>query len=154
MSFSYNPMSEAECEQKRQFPLLEPGEYDFKVSKSTFKESKSNNPMIELVLEVWDKQGKPFIVYDYLIGTENMEWKTRHFCKAVGLQKTYEEKKFNEYMATEKCGKVLIAIQEGKKNPNGGTYKTKNIVEDYIEIKQGEKKSELGAQFIDSDLPF
>lgn len=157
--FSYNPISAQQAEAARKFPMLEPGEYDFQVKKACYRLSKSNNPMIELTVSVWDKQGKEFTIFDYLISTEKMGWKTRHFCEAVGLEKEYEDRSFNELLCQDKCGKVLITIQKGKPKPDGGLYPDKNVIDDYLKEEKENKtinsiQPKSDPYGFDSEIPF
>lgn len=172
MSFSYNPMSKDEAEKSRQFPLLEPGIYNFQVLKAEYRlsnpkfdkkgEPLPRNPMIELILLIWDNNGKEFNVYDYLINSEKMEWKTRHFCDSVGLEKEYEAKQFNEHLCEGRSGKASIIIQAGQKKPNSSEfYKDKNSVEDYLllsenlETNKSPSAEDSGKPFDDDiDIPF
>lgn len=159
MSFSYNPMTEEEAEKERQFPMLEPGTYNFEVMKSEFKMSntgqyrnpnKPSNPMIKLQLLVWGSDGKEYTVFDFLVGSKNMEWKTRHFCRAVGLLKEYEAKTFNESICEGKSGKVSIIQQKGQPKEGGGFYQDKNAVEDYI----SDESTKTTKPDFDDDVPF
>lgn len=169
MSFRYEPLTEEEAEKARQFPLLEPGIYNFEVVKSEFQMSntgkyknpqKPSNPMIKLEMIVWDSSGKEFIVYDYLVGTKNMEWKTRNFCKSVGLFDQYENKKFNEDLCIGRSGKASIVVQPGQKKviqPGQDKkevtyYKDKNGIEDYIFDEKEEKNKE--DESFDDNIPF
>lgn len=160
MSFSYQPLTEQEAMKERNsFLLLDDGIYEFTVAKATAKESKSGNPMIELALTVWDNLGKEHFVYDYLVGTNNMVWKVRHFCDSIGLTKEFEDGKFNEILAQGKSGKAQIGFQKGKQKEDGTTYRDKNIVEDYISkdgtsIETPVKKESKSTTLIDDDIPF
>jgi hypothetical protein len=156
MSFSYNPLTQEDAEKERQYPLLESGTYNFEVAKATFKTSKSNNPMIELVLNVWDNHGKQYTVYDYLISTKGMNWKILNFCESVGLMKDYDQGKFNENLCVGRSGKADIVYQIGKARPEGGFYKDKNAVANYIKM-EGDKKSidkDSDDPFAGEDIPF
>lgn len=130
--FTYEPLTQEQCEKENSFPLMEPGTYNFQVLESKYKLSKTGNNMIELILTVWDNNGKEFHIYDYLVATPKMMWKTLHFCKAVGLEQEYLGKKFNEDLCINRSGKVDIIYQAGQSNPNGGKYPDKNGVEDYV----------------------
>lgn len=157
MSFPYNPMTEEQCDKERQFPLLEPGIYNFTVTKAEQKRSKSGNPMIELTLHVWDNTGKEFNVFDYLIATPNMMWKIKHFCDSVGLSQEYADGKFNEHMAVGRSGKADFIFQKGKAKEGGGFYKDKNAVEDYVMTDKGAQKynpSETDSKEFDDSIPF
>lgn len=156
--FSYTPVSREEAEKESQFPLMEPGIYNFTTVSATFEISKPKldkktgetipgNPMIKLQHVVWDGEGKEHTVYDYLISTKKMAWKTIQYCDAVGLSKVYDEGKFNEHSCQGKSGKVSIIIQAGQAKEGGGFYKDKNSVEFYV-------KDESPEQPFNDDLPF
>lgn len=128
--------------------LLTVGIGDFKVLKAEAKESKTGNPMIELVLKVWDSTGQESNIFDYLIlnGHNLSLKKIRHFCYSVGLESSYEEGKLNASQCIEKCGKLQIGIQKDK----NGQYPDKNCVQDYIYIK----KNNLNESNLNDDIPF
>ncbi len=156
MSFSYEPMTEEQCEKERQFPLLEPGIYNFTVNKAEYKRSHKGTPMIELNLTIWDEHGKEYHVFDYLIATPKMEWKTRHFCDSIGLTKEYDDKKFNEHLCVNRSGKAEVIFQKGKAKDGGGFYKDKNAIEDYVMTDQGAQKQTTANvdDFKDDSIPF
>lgn len=164
MSFRYNPITAEQAEESRSYPLLKAGEYKFVVSKAEFKTSKALNPMIELTLLI-HVDGQEYKVFDYLIASETMEWKTRHFCDACGLLDFYQQGQFNEKTAHRKIGYAYIGLEEErpKNDGSGGVWKAKNKVEDYV--KQGESKlkgsltrsiqpDKSENDFNDSDIPF
>lgn len=165
MSFAYNRMSEEEAI-KAAFSLLEDGIYDFELVKDGVHGiSKKGNPLIKLMLKVWDKEGKEKIVYDNLIGMKNFEFKTRHFCYTAGLHKEYENNNFNETLCVQGLrGKAHIVIDpERTDNSTGQTYPPKNAVKDYIvpgnATLQSQKISHAkntpnDAQVFDDDIPF
>ena len=73
-----------------EFPVLPPGAYPFEVTKAEAEVSeKKGFDMIALTLKV-SGQSKEVLVWDRLVDTENAEWKTRAFCKAVGLEDRYK----------------------------------------------------------------
>lgn len=160
MIWSYEPLSERECEQARSFPLLDPGVYEFEVKSAIAKPSKSGNPMIELQLEIYDTEGKQHVIYDYLVSTKQMQWKIRHFCSSIGLTAQYEDGSFNDKMCPGRMGKASVVYQPGNKKPDGSYYKDKNSIEDYVS-KESEMTKLNGSEipvnennFQDSDLPF
>jgi hypothetical protein len=155
--WSYEPLSEEAAEKERQFVLLEDGTYNFEVVSAEAKQSKTGNPMIELHLKIWDKDGKDHLVYDYLVGTSNMAWKLRHFCASIGLSKEYESGTFKPFQSEQKTGIAIISWQAGKQKPDGSFYKNKNVVEDYILNMKGEIKDNVESppnELVDSDIPF
>lgn len=163
--FDYEPMNEEECEKAKQFELLEAGIYNFKVVEAIAKNSKSGNPMIQILIKITDQNGVEHGIYDYLVSTRQMMWKFKHFCDSIGLSKEYENKQFQTHLSLWKTGKASIGFQPGNKKDDGTYYRDKNIVEDYVMTDQGAVKVELGKhystygakpkeEFIDSDLPF
>lgn len=156
MSFAYTPMTEEQAEKARQFPLLEPGIYEFRVIEASSGRSSSGNSMITLKLAIRDAEGITFNILDYLVATEKMAWKTRHFANSVGLDKEYENGSFNETLCQGKQGKAQVIHQAGKARPNGGYYHDKSAIEDYVMNDLGQSKSQLD-EFQDdvlTDIPF
>lgn len=141
--FTFEPKKEEDL-----ITLLQCGEGSYEVVKSTDKLSKSNNPMIELILRVWDQTGQEGQIYDYLILNDNKfsQRKIRHFCYASGIQELYEQGKLDPHNCENKCGKLLIGIQKDK----SGQYPDKNCVTDYI---QTDKEVENKPSF-NEDIPF
>jgi hypothetical protein len=158
MNFDYEPLSEEQCEKAKQFELLQPGVYDFEVFGAECGPSKAGNPQITLKIKVWDKNGKIHTVLDWLGAKPNMIWKTLHFCKAVGLEKEYLNKTFNEDLCLDKSGKLVIIIQPLSTDKDGRVYPEANRVKDYIyDGSQSNSKVESSSSkdsFIDDSLPF
>lgn len=157
MSYSFNPMSEDEL---NAYNLMDDGVYDFCVEKSTSKVSKSNNPMAELVLTVWDKSGKPHMIFDYLVFSRvalNIR-KVKNFCDTVGLVEEYKKGQLPDELSSL-CGKIEIGRQGKQPKQGGGFYAEKNIVVDYVVsvsdhgvIKQDVAKE--ADSFHDDEIPF
>lgn len=143
-TFTFTPKTEEEI-QKAQ--LLEDGDYTFELIQAKFKTSQAGNPMIELVLKVFDNDGSQRIIYDYLLSNhKNMEYKIRHFCYSVGLEKEYESGELSELNFMKALsGKARIKTRKDK----DGTYPPKNVVQDYL----GEK-IESANEIKDDDVPF
>lgn len=153
--FTFTPMTEEEIDS---FSLIEEGIYDFSVVKSTKKISKSNNPMAELIIDVWDKEGKVHTVFDYLVFSNiplNIR-KIKHFCEAVGILEDYKKGQIPESLESL-SGKASISIQEGQEIPHdklngkapGSKYSAKNVVLDYL------KKEIKMDDFVDDEsIPF
>lgn len=161
MSYSYQPLTEEQCSKERGFALLDPGIYNFEVLTADYKTSSTGNPMIALKLRVWGNDGKDYLVYDYLVATNKMMWKTKHFCDSVGLDKIYASSNFNEALCPGKSGKALISLKIGNKKPDGTSYADKNAVDDYVMTDKGATKYDSAQPFIppkhtntDDDLPF
>lgn len=157
--FSYDVMDEAQAMQER-FQLLKEGEYDAFISSSKDTVSaNSGNPMMDMTVTVYDENGKPHDVRDFLVFTKSMMWKVVHCANSAGLLKEYEEQKFCSDVAIGKNVRVKINIEQGgiitedklKGKPVGSRYPDKNKIEDYIK-KEDQKPLENGLP--DDDVPF
>lgn len=161
--FNYNPMSKDEAEKER-FSLIDDGDYPAFIKSATAKISSSNNPMIEVDLDVFDIQGKPHSIRDYWVFSPKMMWKVIHGTESCGLLKEYEEKKFHPSMLPGKNTRVRIKTQKGapipsdklKGKPEGSVYPDKNVVEDYLlsDPNSVEVLSPQNSFDTQSDIPF
>lgn len=140
MSFEYSVMSEQEAMQER-FQLLKEGEYDAVILSSVDRVSvNSGNPMMDMMLGVFDDDGKTHSVRDFLVFTKGMMWKVIHFANSACLYMEYEEKKLCSAIVQGNIVRVKVVIEEGsiipsdKLNgkPEGSKYPAKNKIEDYI----------------------
>lgn len=133
MSFDYDVMTEEEAQKAREFPLLPDGVYDFVTIESKLKYSQAGNAMIELKNRICH-DGMEFNVFDNLIGTKNMAWKTKHYCETTGLEKEYAAKQFDEKLCVNRRGTCAI-VNVAARPKNDGTsamWKAKNEVQDYL----------------------
>lgn len=149
---NFQPHSEQEIQA---MGLIEEGVYPFEVIEAADKKSKSGNDMIELKLKLWDNLGRERQCFDYLL--EAMAFKLRHFCEAVGLLDKYEAGSLQASDCLSRSGKLELVIQEGKQNPNGGTYPNKNSVKDYIKPEGGavsKPSEEAKDDGFSDDIPF
>jgi len=151
--YTFNPMTEEEIQASS---LMEAGVYNFEVVKSTRKNSKSGNPMAELQINVWDKEGKQHLVFDYLVFSSvpmNIK-KVKHFCDATGLAENYKQGSIPEELERY-AGMVEIGVQDEQPKPAGGFYPKKNVVIDYVMTEKGAVKHEKAEDsFIDDSIPF
>ncbi len=159
MGFSYEVMNEQEALAER-FQLLKEGEYDAVVAVSEDKISaNSGNPMMSLVLSVFDDQGKSHEVRDFLVFTKTMMWKVVHFSDSAGLMNEYEQQKLCSDIARGARVRVKIGLEEGAEIPTdklngkpiGTKYFDKNKVEDYIKREEQNGKKDA---FKDDDIAF
>lgn len=155
MSYNLTPMTEEEL---NAFDLIEEGTYDFEVLKSERQKSKSGNPMAKLQINVWDKNGKSTVIFDYLVfsSVKFCTRKIKHFCEAAGIAEDYLKGTIREDLE-RLCGKVHIGIQESLPNPTGGYYPSKNVVIDYVTkdnaSHSGAPKPESD-EFLNDSIPF
>lgn len=172
-NFNYEPIAtEEEAQKAREFPMLPEGIYDFAVMESKFGYSGAGNPKIDLKLRIIH-EGKEFNVYDTLVGTKNMIWKTKHFCESSGLEADYLAGTFDEHKPLNRRGTCCIIVSQArpKNDGSGGMYKARNEVQDYVNptaavanpnpfapaataapVAPPARPEE--APFVDSDIPF
>ena len=153
MTYSFNPMTDEELDA---INLLPDGDYDFLVAKSTRKTSKSGNAMAELQLTLWDRNGKPVFVFDYLVFSNvplNIK-KVSRFSKTTGLNVEYQKGELPEELSGL-TGRLTLGTQEPQPKMGGGFYPKKNIVVDYIPLKEEYSKPKPSDDFEDdTDIPF
>ncbi len=151
--FKYEVLTEQEAMAER-FQLLKEGEYDAVISSSSDAQSKTGNPMMDMTVSVYDENGKPHDVRDFLVFTKSMMWKVIHFAESAGLLKIYEEGNLCSKVSVSKRVRVQITVEPGKEitvdklegKPAGSRYPDKNKVQDYV-------KKEYNS-FVDDDVPF
>lgn len=114
--------------------LLPDGEYDFEVTATDDKPSKSGNEMFTLSLNVFGDDGNGHFVKDYIaLGSNFGERKLRHAADACGLIAVYESGKLKAADFMGKSGKVKIKTQAG----NADFPMPKNTVADYVKRTPG-----------------
>lgn len=119
--------------------LLPDGIYDFEIIESQDDTSNSGNEMIHCKLKVFKSDGSSYIlVDDYLVNTDRMQWKIKHFCESVGLEAEYQAGELTGELCFGRSGKVKIATQPAKDG-----YPPKNTAKDY-EVAIGKPKG-MGA---------
>jgi hypothetical protein len=155
---AYQVYTEQEANEER-YQLLKEGEYDAVISASQDKTSANKgNPMMDMILCVFDKDGKSKQVRDFIVFTKTMMWRVIHFAESAGLMKEYEEGKLRSDVAIDCRVRVKIAVEKGgeipqdklKGKPMGSKYPDKNTVEDYL-------KKDLSLEDenpLDDDVPF
>lgn len=132
---NYNP--------PEKFEVLPNGRYSFKVMKIEEKFSKTGNPMLKLTLKL-NYDSKPTgISWDYLVDSEDVSWKRKHFLESLGLGDLWDK---HEITITDcdlimKANGICEIIQETM--PNGAPT---NKIKDYIKA--------LEQKMIDDNLPF
>ncbi len=157
MSFTFPVLTEEEINAAN---LIDPGIYNFTITKATQKTSNAGNPMIELQLKVWDINGKEHPVFDYLVATKATSYKIKHFCDAVGLEAAYLAGTFQPEDCENLSGKVEIIIQDGQMKKDGsGFYSSKNAVKDYLvqgaTVNASEGRVKVDEEpFFDDSVPF
>lgn len=163
--FDYDVLSESEAMAER-YQLLPEGDYPAVIDSSVDKISEnSGNPMMDMTLSVFDKNGRSHSVRDFLPFTRNMAWKMIHCAESAGLLKEYQDKKFCSSLMVGKNVVVRIVLEKGGEipehklngKPPGSKYPDKNKVEDYVINKNSHKPMEKKAEendFDDDSIPF
>jgi hypothetical protein len=121
--------------------LIKAGVYSFRVANAAEQTSKSGNEMLKLTLEVFDEQGAPHTVFDYLL--EAMPQKLYSFCHATNMTQQYQMGQMRDIDCIDKCAYVEITVEKGQPNPQGGVYADKNQVKCYL--SSNDKKAKVSA---------
>lgn len=162
--FQYEVMDEQEAMQER-YQLVKDGEYDAIISASQdTRSSNSGNPMMDMTVTVFDENGKPHDIRDFLVFTNNMMWKVRHMADSAGLLEEYEGQLLCSEVAIGKRVRVKVNTEEGGEIPQdklkgkqpGAKYPDKNKIEDYVK-KEDQKPlnaSSNAPAFEDDDIAF
>lgn len=145
----YTPHSD---ESLNKLNLLTPGIHDFEVVETDERTSKKGNDMVVLKLHVFEEDGTPRIVFDYL--GDFMPHKFKHAADACGLTEEYADGSINASLFMGKCGKCEIITQ-----PAQGDYLERSGVKDYVKRTGQEtdappiRKTTI-AEDLDDSIPF
>jgi uncharacterized protein DUF669 len=122
--------------------LLPDGEYDATiVAGEDDKRSQAGNEMMELVLAVYDREGKDTPITDYIVATPKMQWKIRHLCEAVGVEYERDTIPVEDFVGANV--RVKVVTQDDAK------YGPQNRIQDYLKSNGGTPKADR-----DADIPF
>lgn len=114
--------------------LLPAGVYDAEIGTAEDKVSAAGNEMIKLDVTVFDKGGKQYFIYDYLL--DAMAFKVRHAADACGLLDKYESGQLlaDDFIGKSCQVKIKVDISKDVKYPD------KNAIVDYIVAEKPVKK--------------
>ena len=145
---NFKPLSEEELQISS---LMPEGVYDYQVIKAEDKISKAGNEYTSIQLLVWDNQGKTHTIFTNMA----LVFLLKHFCDVNNMQEQYQSGNISPNEFIDKAGgKVIIGIEAEKPNPNGGMYKAKNIVKDYIMAAPEMKPLPEIKDDFDDQIPF
>lgn len=119
-------------EELQYMSLLPKGVYQFEVSNAEDTKSQAGNDMIKLTLKIYDKNGSPTTLFDYLL--ESWAYKLRHFAEVTGIVDKYDLGNIEAKDCLGKVGHAEIIIEEGKQKPDGSKYHDQNSIKDYIKV--------------------
>lgn len=165
-------LAQEEADRKKAYeasrkPLVE-GEVDFQVVSFKERISRKGDPMREVCLKVWDKNGTEGRIFDFLL-FHTMIFKVKHFCSTIGKPEWYLNGKIVDEEVPGKLGRAIIKMGEerqGKdKNGNPVVYEAKMEIKDYIvsqiELNLNSNNSDSAPvsqegemEFTDDDIPF
>lgn len=141
----FTPKTKEELDAEKS--MLAIGEADFEVTKATDKISSKGNPMIELQIKVWDKDGKQGTLFDYIVS--NVHWKMLQFFASIGAPDLYFEGDIDPNMLVGMTGRAILAVQKDKT----GKYSDKIVISEYLEksnaTKNATTKSDEPDDFLD-----
>jgi hypothetical protein len=142
------PISEA---QAADAGLRKRGLYDFEVTDAKEEVSKGGNDQIKLMVKLYDTEGRSFTLFDYLVSTEGMAYKVRHFAAAAGLLPQYERGELKASDCLGKTGRCQVGIEKAK-----GSFPAKNNINDYVPVagQRAPLVQSVPADEIDDEIPF
>lgn len=150
----FTPKTEQELETDG---LCPEGIYSYQVIKSQDRPNKAQtNIYTAITLKVWDNEGGEHLVFTNMALTKLL----KHFCDVNDMQSAYQSGNIpQEEFMYKAGGKVIIGIEKEKPSPDGGMYKAKNIVKDYIAEPKGSslnpiKSEKKESDFHDDEIPF
>lgn len=131
--------------------LYKRGLYDFEVIEASDAVSSTGNDMIALVQKVYDTEGKSRLMKDWLVESEGMAYKTRHFAAAVGMLPQYNKGELKAADLIGKTGRCQVGIETDKK----GVYPDKNKIQDYMPtLSKGPLIASIPDPQMDDEIPF
>lgn len=135
MAFRFNPKTDEEINAIQNQALLPDGVYSFFVKGIEEQVSKTGNQMLKLRLLVIGHDKSERYINDFLLITDKMIFKLKHFCETIGFEKEYLAGMFDLRQCINRSGRARIGIQKGSAKEDGsGYYPDKNAVKDYVTI--------------------
>lgn len=151
--FRFTPKTDEEIAALMSPGLLDAGEYPFTIKDIISRDSAKGNPMLEVTLAVMDKDGSTRMVKDYLLQSDKMLFKLKHFCDGIGLGEKFAKGELNPADCLKRSGMVKLGTDKGKLKPDGeGMWPDKNIVKDYLKSKKVVNMKE--SEFFNDAIPF
>jgi len=141
----HEPMTESQIEA---LGLLQPGIYDFTIAEAEEQKSKKGNDMFKLILHVFEENGKPRKIYDWVMPSFPKKYK--HLHDALGILDIYAKGETTTDDLKGKSGKLSLGIGEPRTD-NNGIERVNNTVIDYV---KKDNVDSYGAKNLDDDIPF
>ena len=145
--FEFVSKSDEEIQEIQNRDLLPKGTYAFIVKEIKEGQSKKGDPMLTVRLSVIDNENRARNIFDYLVCTEKMMFKFKHFCEALGLEEDYKNNKLDTLKCIDRSGLCKVDIQKGGMKEDGsGFYPDKNSVQDYIKESIAKPSTEVKSE--------
>ena len=152
--FSFQPKTDDEIAAIQNQGLLEEGIYPFIVRNVEQVVSHAGNPMLKISLGILESKGSTRNITDYLLATDRMIFKLKHFCDAIGFEGEYAKGSFDPSLCLNRTGSARIGVQKGNQNEDGsGYYPDKNTIKDYIKCEKPLEKVAIDLDLNDN-VPF
>lgn len=136
----FTPKSEKELSEMNLWPVgtytfqvIEEGKFYQNIFRTEDTTSKAGNPMMRLVLRVYNDEGKFITVMDHLL--ESAARKLKYAALACGLEEEYNRGRLLASDFIGKSGYLELKISKGQPDNNGGMYSDKNEVNTYVPEK-------------------
>jgi hypothetical protein len=157
MEFNWDIYSDGEID--RMSGRLQPGESMFRVISAETKTSKNNNQMLEVTLEIHDKNGASLKVKDWFVNLPNMAWKIKAFCEAADI--IYQHGKCDTTSIVNKAGNCITAYEKSKEDASKEYLAIKRYVkinkmnppaDDNLRREDKVRAETIGSPSIDGDM--
>lgn len=133
MSFNFTPLSDVQINSMSTKELLPNGIYPFIVREVIQGYSKTGNSMLEVKIGVIVGPKEIRVLTDYIVASEKMMFKLKHFCDTLGLEDKYIAGCIEPKDCINRSGKVKIGVEKGRPRDDGqGVFADRNKVVDYV----------------------
>lgn len=106
----FEPLTDEQIESQKK--RLIPGMADFEILDAKEKTSKSGNPMIEVILRVWDSEGTQGQLKDFL--PSNVQWKIKSILQAINKGDLYQTGNVTSLDLVMGCGKCMLGMEKSR----------------------------------------
>lgn len=114
--------------------LLQEGIYKGHVKTAIEKTSRSERQMFALEVEIYDSEGRAKNVKDYIVLSEDMQWKLYDFCDSAGIMDRYNAGE----VSAEDCLDRTVFCRVTRKEAEGD-FPAKNEIKGYLTADKAEK---------------
>lgn len=155
--FSFSPKTDEEINalknEMERNKLLPDGVYPFVVKEITAQISQAGNSMLKVIISI-TKDHAEHLITDYILATDQMIYKLKHFCETLGLEKEYLQGSFAFLECHGNKGYAKIGTKKGDPRPDGTFFRDKNIVKDYVKLETLQQKTVVAEMPFDDTIPF